>query len=214
MSAQSATRLQGSLGADARELARPEASRALRSEFMRRHADAVYELLTEDYTREIRVEQLVFEAARRFPGLVPTREQIGAERTLKQSQKQGAELDQGIFLSHVLARPRAGAHLCHVMLRPRPEALELIESFRQSGVADLGLATVERHDHAGHVNLRNPRFLNAEDDAATAALEIGVDLVLLDPSCEVGVLRGAEVDHPRYSGRRVFNAGINLTHLY
>ncbi|MDQ6691279.1 MAG: enoyl-CoA hydratase/isomerase family protein, partial [Candidatus Dormibacteraeota bacterium] len=56
--------------------------------------------------------------------------------------------------------------------------------------------------------------LNAEDDAATAALEIGVDLVLLDSTCEVGVLRGAEVDHPRYTGRRVFNAGINLTHLY
>src|SRR5205085_6472437 len=24
----------------------------------------------------------------------------------------------------------------------------------------------------------------------------------------------AVVDHPRYAGRRVFNAGINLTHLY
>jgi len=43
---------------------------------------------------------------------------------------------------------------------------------------------------------------------------MGVDLVLLDPGCDVGVLRGATVDHPRHAGRRVFNAGINLTHLY
>src|SRR5205823_3058403 len=78
----------------------------------------------------------------------------------------------------------------------------------------LGLATVERTGRVGQLELRNPRFLNAEDDAATAALEIGADLVLLDPGCEVGVLRGAVVDHPRHAGRRVFNAGINLTHLY
>ena len=28
------------------------------------------------------------------------------------------------------------------------------------------------------------------------------------------VLRGGAVDHPKYGGRRVFGAGINLTHLY
>lgn len=207
-------RLGGSLDADARELARPEASRALRSEFMLRHAAAVYDTLTDGFTREIRVEELVFEAARRFPGLVPTREQMDAERALKQGQKQGAELDQGIFLAHLLAHPRSGTHLCHVMMRPRSETLDLIDAFQQTGEADLGLVTVERREGAGHVNLRNLKFLNAEDDAAIAALEIAVDLVLLDPACEVGVLRGAVMDHPRYSGRRVFNAGLNLTHLY
>lgn len=207
-------RLGGTLDGDARELARPEASRALRSEFMLRHGAAVYDTLTDGFTKEIRIEQLVFEAARRFPGLVPTREQMAAERALTQGQKQGAELDQGIFLSHVLAHPRSGTHLCHVMMRPRGEALDLLESFQQTGEADLGLATVERRDGAGHVNLRNLRYLNAEDDGATAALEIAVDLVLLDPGCEVGVLRGAEMDHPRHKGRRVFNAGLNLTHLY
>jgi thioesterase DpgC len=100
------------------------------------------------------------------------------------------------------------------MLRPRREALQHLERFQATGHADLGLATVDRVGKAGHVNLRNTRFLNAEDDGATAALEIGVDLVLLDPGCEVGVLRGAPVEHPRYAGRRVFNAGLNLTHLY
>jgi thioesterase DpgC len=38
--------------------------------------------------------------------------------------------------------------------------------------------------------------------------------VLLDPEIEVGVFRGGVVDHPRYAGRRIFGAGINLTHLY
>ena len=38
--------------------------------------------------------------------------------------------------------------------------------------------------------------------------------MLLDPDIEVGVFRGGVVDHPRYAGRRIFGAGINLTHLY
>src|SRR5207248_770559 len=36
----------------------------------------------------------------------------------------------------------------------------------------------------------------------------------LDPEIEVGVMRGGVLDHPRYAGRRIFGAGINLTHLY
>ena len=211
-------RLRGTLVEDGAELAgaarEPLEQRALREAFIRRHADEVYETLTNEYREEIRVEELVFAAADRFPGLLPSAQQIAAERELKQSAKAGHELDQGIFLAHILARPRAGTHLCHVMLRPRWESLLKVDEFRQTGHADLGLATVERIGKAGHVNLRNPRFLNAEDDGATKALEIGTDLVLLDPACEVGVLRGSEVDHPRHAGRRVFNAGINLTHLY
>ena len=211
-------RLRGTLVEDGAELAgavRDQLEqRALREAFMRRHADEVYETLTNEYREEIRVEELVFAAADRFPGLLPNAQQIAAERELKQSAKAGHELDQGIFLAHILARPRAGTHLCHVMLRPRWESLLKVDEFRQTGHADLGLATVERIGKAGHLNLRNTRFLNAEDDGATKALEIGADLILLDPACEVGVLRGSEVDHPRHAGRRVFNAGINLTHLY
>ena len=41
-----------------------------------------------------------------------------------------------------------------------------------------------------------------------------MDLILLDPEIEVGVMRGGLVDHPRYAGDRVFSSGINLTHLY
>ncbi len=189
-------------------------SPADRVAFLRRHAAEAYAELTDGFREPVRVEELVFRAAERFPGLVPSREEMAAERGLAQGRKRGAEIDQGLFLSHVLAGRRSGLHLVHAMLRPRPEALSRLDEFRRSGRADLGPVHVERRGRAGHVELRNLRFLNAEDDAATAALEIGVDLVLLDPDIEVGVLRGGVVDHPRHAGRRIFNSGLNLTHLY
>jgi (3,5-dihydroxyphenyl)acetyl-CoA 1,2-dioxygenase len=176
--------------------------------------EEVYLELTGGLTEAVRVEDLVFRAAESYPGLVPTRDEIMEERGHRQSQKLGLEVDQGRFLSRLLARPRPGRHLLHAMRLPRREALERLDDFRATGRADLGLAVVERKGAAGHLELRNSRFLNAEDDDATAALEVGVDLVLLDPQIEVGVMRGSFAEHPRYAGRRVFNAGLNLTHLY
>ena len=64
------------------------------------------------------------------------------------------------------------------------------------------------------VTNQNHACLNAEDDASTRAMEIAVDLVLLDDTIEVGVLRGGPAIHPKHAGRRIFGAGINLTHLY
>ena len=189
-------------------------STADRAGFLREHAGEVYAELTDGLRETVRVEELVYRAAERFPGLVPAREEIAAERELPQARKRGLELDQGLFLSHVLASPRAGRHLVHAMLRPRPEALDRLAELRASGSVDLGPVRVERRGPVGCVELRNLRFLNAEDDVATAAMEVGVDLVLLDPDIEVGVLRGGAVDHPRHAGRRIFNSGLNLTHLY
>jgi thioesterase DpgC len=45
-------------------------------------------------------------------------------------------------------------------------------------------------------------------------METAVDIALLDDSVKVGVLRGGEMSHPRYAGKRVFSAGINLKHLH
>ena len=45
-------------------------------------------------------------------------------------------------------------------------------------------------------------------------MEIAVDVAILDPATRVAVVRGGEVDHPKYRGQRIFGAGINLTHLY
>jgi thioesterase DpgC len=62
--------------------------------------------------------------------------------------------------------------------------------------------------------MRNPRHLNAEDDTTLPASEMAVDLMLADPEIEICVLRGGVVEHPRYAGRRILGAGLNLTHLY
>jgi (3,5-dihydroxyphenyl)acetyl-CoA 1,2-dioxygenase len=56
--------------------------------------------------------------------------------------------------------------------------------------------------------------LNAEDRGTIDAMEIGVDVATLDPETEIAVLRGQPVEHAKYAGRRIFGAGINLTHLY
>jgi thioesterase DpgC len=188
--------------------------RDVRIRFLRSYAPLLYAQLTDDLRSCVRVEDLVYEAAERVPGLVPTRAAIQAERTCLQKDKDGYEVDQGLFLSQILSYPASGAHLVHAMLRPLPASIERLVEFQKRGRLDIGSITIERRGSVGYLYHGNPRFLNAEDDSTTASLEIGVDLILLDPSIEVGVIRGKVVDHPKYAGRRVFNAGINLTHLY
>ncbi|HEY7200908.1 MAG TPA: enoyl-CoA hydratase/isomerase family protein [Candidatus Dormibacteraeota bacterium] len=185
-----------------------------REDFLRDHAGELYAELTDGFREPVRVEELVYRAAERVPGLVPAREEIAAEAGLRQADKRGAEIDQGRFFSHVLADPRAGRHLTHAMLCPKREALERLDEFRATGAVDLGVVHVSRRDGVGCVEFRNLRFLNAEDDAANKATETAVDLVLLDPDCVVGVLRGGVVHHRRHAGRRIFSSGLNLTHLY
>jgi (3,5-dihydroxyphenyl)acetyl-CoA 1,2-dioxygenase len=185
-----------------------------RETYLRAHAEEIYAELTDDLATPLRVEELLERAAQRFPGLVPTREELAAERERPLAEKEGAEIAQGLLLAHVLASPRAGAHLVWAMLRPTAEAQERLPELQASGEVDLGAAVVRREGAAGVVEMRNPRHLNAEDDTTLAATEAAVDLVLLDPEIEICVLRGGVVDHPRYAGRRILGAGINLTHLY
>jgi thioesterase DpgC len=179
-----------------------------------RPIEPIYAELTDGYRRFVRAEELVYRAAELYPGLAPTRDAVAAEGARPLKEKRQLERAQGALLSRVLAHPRAGAHLLQAMLRPTDAARERLEAFRRDGALDLGAARVERRGNVGVVSLHNPRFLNAEDDATVGPLETAIDLVLLDPAIEVGVLRGDPVEHRRYAGRRVFNAGINLTHLY
>jgi enoyl-CoA hydratase/carnithine racemase len=196
-----ATRLKGALDAE-------------RIRFLRDHAEDVYAALTDDLRLGIRDQDLVYAAAERFPGLVPTREQVAAERERALPEKEGLEIAQGLFFAYVLASERCGSHLCWAMLRPTAEALERFDDFRASGVADLGGTYLERRDRVAYVEIRNDRYLNAEDSLTLPTTEVAIDLALLDPDIDLGVIRGAVVSHPRYAGRRVFGAGVNLTHLY
>jgi thioesterase DpgC len=203
-------------GAPERAAARAieEAARAARVRFLRRHAEAVYDELTKSHTRFMRVRELVTAAAAAFPGLVPSAREIAEDAALPLAEKSGREIDQGLFLSAVLAAARAGRHLCQAMLLPRPEAEELLPRFIREGAVTLAGASVERRGKAALVTLTNPRFLNAEDETTLDGTEICVDIALLDAATEIAVLRGAAVEHAKYKGRRVFGAGINLTHLY
>jgi len=200
--------------ADAQFAGWGESENAERERFLRAHAEELYDELTDGLTRSLRIEQLVYEAAERVPGLTPTPDEMEAERQRLLSKKTGVELSQGLLISAVLASPRTGGHLLRSMLEPTPEALERLDDFRSTGVVDLGPAYVERRGRAGILELRNPRHLNAEDGVTLRPTEAGVDLLLLDPEVEVAVMRGGVVDHPRYAGERPFGSGINLTHLY
>jgi thioesterase DpgC len=191
-----------------------DVARAARERFLGTHVEAVYRALTNGLSSFVRVEKLVQDAARAVPGLVPSAEELAAENALDQKAKRGLEIDHGIFLAQVLGNPVTGAHLCHAMLLPRPEALARLDEFRKSGKIELPTATIERRGRAAIVTLRNPRFLNAEDGTTIDVSEIAIDLATLDPESHVAVLRGGVVEHPKYRGKPIFSAGINLTHLY
>jgi len=174
----------------------------------------LYDELTGGMTRSVRLDELMYAAAERVPGLVPTRAEVDAERERRLAEKTGIELAQGLLAAEILALPQQGTHLLTSMLEPTPEALQLLDDLRSTGSVDLGPARVTRQGKAGILELLNPRHLNAEDGVTLGPTETAVDLILLDPEIEVAVFRGGFVDHARYAGQRVFGTGINLTHLY
>jgi (3,5-dihydroxyphenyl)acetyl-CoA 1,2-dioxygenase len=185
-----------------------------RERFLRSHAAALYDAVTGGRTRSLRIEALLGGVAARVPGLVPTFAQMDAERARALPDKEGIEFAQGLLVGSVLAVPEAGRHLIDAMLRPTPQALERLPELRARGIVDLGPVRVTRTGRAGILELSNPRHLNAEDDVTLGPTEWGVDLILLDPDIEIGVIRGSVVEHARYPGTRVFGSGLNLTRLY
>ncbi|MFJ2647252.1 (3,5-dihydroxyphenyl)acetyl-CoA 1,2-dioxygenase DpgC [Streptomyces sp. NPDC087420] len=188
-------------------------ARAERSGFLQRHADAVYDRLTDGRTREPRIDELVAAAATAYPGLVPTAELLERENGRPQADKEGHEIDQGIFLRAVLRSPVAGPHLLASMLRPTDRALALLPEFRRTGTVRMKAVRLERRDGVARLTLCRDDCLNAEDNQQVDDMETAVDLALLDPGVRVGLVRGGEMSHPRYRGRRIFSAGINLKNL-
>ena len=174
----------------------------------------IYDELTAQRSRFLRVDELCRLAAQKAPGLLPSEAELAAEGKLAQRDKKGLEKRQGEFLSLLLADPERGAHLCHAMLLPREDSRAALARFREAGEVQLAGAHVRRQGKAAVVTMQNPRFLNAEDETTLAGLETAIDVATLDEGTEVCVLRGGTVEHPKYAGRRLFGAGINLTHLY
>jgi len=178
------------------------------------NAVQIYEQLTAGLSVFLRADELCRRAAAAFPDQLPGDAALAAEAPRTLRDKQRLEIAQGEFLSAVLADPVAGSHLCHAMLLPLPAARERLREYESRSELDLGGAQVKREGKASVVTMRNPRFLNAEDESTLEPLELAIDIALLDAKSEICVLRGGEVSHPRYAGKRLFGAGINLTHLY
>src|SRR4051812_39032914 len=174
----------------------------------------IYDALTDGRRKFVRVDELCYRAAERFPGVLPGTTDLAAEAPRLQKDKRGIEKAQGLFLSEVLADPAAGTHLCQAMLLPHPGSQAHLAEFDSKGSIDLGGAHVHREGKAAIVTMNNPRFLNAEDESTLEPLEMAIDIALLDRKSEICVLRGATVTHTRHAGKRLFGAGINLTHLY
>ena len=117
-------------------------ARASRESFLAAHVEQAYDLLTERGSIFRRLDDLVYAASKLVPGLVPTREEVAAEAAHPQRDKDGVEIDQGLFLAHVLSRPRIGEHLCHSMLLPRrPISI----GWRVVGTAGVTSARVSRN---------------------------------------------------------------------
>ncbi|MEO8717958.1 MAG: enoyl-CoA hydratase/isomerase family protein [Burkholderiales bacterium] len=175
---------------------------------------AAYDTLTGGYSRALRVDELCRLAADRFPGMLPGTAELAAEAKLPQGKKQGLEKAQGRFLGAVLADSRAGTHLCRSMLLPREDSRKYLARFESQGELELTGVRLSRQGKAAVLTMRNPRYLNAEDETTLDGMEIATDVALLDKKIELVVLRGDVVTHTKHAGKRVFGAGINLTHLY
>ncbi|MFD6397601.1 (3,5-dihydroxyphenyl)acetyl-CoA 1,2-dioxygenase DpgC [Nocardia sp. NPDC060249] len=188
--------------------------RLARQRFLAVHARSCYLACTDDLRVGLRFGPLAEAATELFPGLLPTAAQLAHDDGLTQSEKEGWEIDLGLFFHAVLSDPVAGEHLLDAMRAPTDRALALLPEFEATGHITLPAVTLERTGDVAQLTITNNYCLNAEDNQHVADMETAVDLALLDPAVRVGVVRGGVMDHPRYRGRRVFSAGINLAHLH
>lgn len=190
-----------------------EQGRTVRETFLQRHAQEVYDLLTDQRQTYMRLDELLKAVAQRFPGLAPNQKLLHADRIKVQAHKEGFEIDLGLIVRAFMRIPDVGSHLMDAMLRPTARALSLLPLFLSNDRIDLGSVLLERRNQGGHLTLQSAENLNAEDETLVNDLETAIDLVLLDDRIRVGALRGGVMTHPKYAGRRIFCAGINLKSL-
>ncbi len=182
--------------------------------FLNNYSNKIYNHITSDRNKFVKIEELVHLANNVVPYLTPSKEQLIIENKKILKEKEGIETDQGLFLSAVLSNQLEGNHLCHSMLLPSDLALKKQEEFIKTKKMQFDGASVEKFKKHILVTLENGEYLNAEDERTLLPLEAAIDLAILDKDTDIAVLRGEVVKHPKYTGNRTFGAGINLTHLY
>ena len=164
------------------------------------HADAVYAALTDDLRRAVRDEELVYAAAERFPGS-PRRARRSRPSARGRCPRRRASRSRRASSSRSCSRRRAAARISsgRCCARPRRRSSASTSSARPASPTSAA-PTSSGAGSAAYLEIRNDRHLNAEDCDTLPTTEIAVDLALLDPEVEVGVIRGAVVSHPRYAG--------------
>jgi thioesterase DpgC len=185
-----------------------------RGKFVAKHGMEIYANLTNNLTELVRIDELLYRTSERYPDLAPSKVEIQDDMTLELRDKEGHELSQGLILAELLAIPKVGRHLMAAMRQPRADSLHYLNEFQKTGVLELRNIKLIRKNKIGYLILSNHKYLNAEDDELNASMESAVDLILLDPNIEIGVIRGDLMSHAKYRGRRVFCSGVNLTKLY
>lgn len=186
----------------------------VRAKLVAVHGVEIYTQITNNLTNFIRIDELLFQIAERHPDLAPSKIEIQEDLNRELRDKEGHELSQGLILAELLAIPKVAKHLMAGMRQPKTDSLQYLHEFKKTGVFELSHIKLIRKNKIGHLILSNQKYLNAEDDELNAAMETAVDLILLDPNIEIGVIRGDFMSHAKYLGQRVFCSGVNLTKLY
>ena len=177
----------------------------------------LYDELTDRMTHSVALDELMYAAAERVPGLVPARAELDAERARPLADKHGLELRPGTAAGGVPGAPRARAATC-VDVDARTDAAGA-RAARRAAPAPARSTSAPRGSRGraapASSSCCNPRHLNAEDGNTLGPTEAAVDLILLDPEIEVGVFRGGAGRCIRATPASACSAsGINLTHLY
>ena len=192
-----------------------QAARDARFAFLRRHARTLYDRLTDGRRKFVRIERLVYDAAELVPGLVPTtrrgrgrgRAAPGREGRLRDRPGHPVQPVPGRSRVRPASLPRHAAAARGIgrgagQVPARRQARSRLRQGRAPGQGGRAAAGQQALPQLrGQLDPARDR-----DRAPTSASSI--------PQSQVAVLRGDVVPDGKYAGRRVFNAGINLTHLY
>jgi len=172
---------------------------------------SMYQKLTDG--GPLRIGELVRAAGDYYPEMLPNRAFREYDAALPPTDRSKIERDQALLVRALLNDPAIAASMLRHMRSPLSESPSYASSFDAEGRLVLDTVVVEKKGQRAEITLSNTATLNAETDQFARDLEIAVDVVSLTSDVTVAVLRGAEMEHPKYEGRRVFCAGINLKEL-
>lgn len=171
--------------------------------FFRQHSSELFQQWTRQYTRTVRVAEL-------FQQLTPllfVAQQCSTQQVV-------ADYCFSLWLQQILKIERDGQYLLNGMLEAKPSSLALLKQFDSAGELRLESLEIIQQGNSAAITFLNGHNLHAEDGQFVEDLETAIDIVCLSERVKTGVLRGGEVSHPKYAGRRVFCSGINLKKLH